>query len=98
MKKIVLLMMLILSGCCTAEKYKQHLNSMLGMSENELIERLGNPTSVYDTPQKRSLEYNNSSFVCGEYGCNTWWCSTQFMIRRGRVDRWSFKGNNCCSF
>lgn len=98
MKKLVLLSFMLLSSCCTVAKYQQKLDATLGMEENELIEQLGNPTSVYDTPEKRSLEYKNSNLVCNQYGCFTYWCNTQFMIKDGKIDRWSYKGNNCCSY
>ena len=101
MKKLRLLfyclVVLALSGCCTAEKYERHLNARLGIDENELIEQIGNPSSVYDTNEKRSLEYKYSNFFCNQYGCFTAWCTTQYMIKDGKVDRWSYNGNNCCS-
>ena len=97
MKKIfVLALCFILSSCCSTEKYKALLDSRLGMSENELIQQIGNPTSVYDTNEKRSLEYTFKNFFCNQYGCYTHWCTTQYTIKNGKVDYWRYNGNKCC--
>ena len=99
MKTILSLSIIILlSSCCTEENYKRLLNSRLYMDENELIEQIGNPTSVYNTPQKRSLEYKESNIQCFEGDCFTDWCTTQYIIKDGKVERWSYKGNSCCAY
>lgn len=99
MRKILCLSVIfLLCGCCSETKYKKLLNSKLNITENELIEQEGNPTSVYDTPEKRSLEYEESSTACTQYGCFTDWCTTQFIIKNGRVEKWSYKGNACCIY
>lgn len=95
---LILCIMLFLSGCCTEANYQRLLNSRLDMEENELIEQAGNPSSVYDTPEKRSLEYKTSNTYCNQYGCFTDWCTTQYMIKDGKVERWSYKGNSCCAY
>jgi len=89
---------LFVSSCCTEANYQKLLNSRLDMNENELIEQVGNPTSVYDTSEKRSLEYKASEISCGQYGCSTRWCTTQYMIKDGKVEKWSYKGNDCCAY
>ena len=86
----------VLSSCCSTEKYVALLDSRLGMPENELIEQIGNPSSVYDTNEKRSLEYKYNNMYCTQYGCGTYWCTTQYIIKDGKVDKWTVKGNNCC--
>ena len=96
MKKIVVILCFVLTSCCSTEKYNALLESRLGMSENDLIEQIGNPTSVYDTNEKRSLEYKYTNTYCSQYGCGTDWCTTQYMIKNGKVDRYSYKGNSCC--
>ena len=95
---LIFCIMLFLSGCCTEANYQRLLNSRLNMEENDLIEQIGNPTSVYDTPEKRSLEYNYSTTICNQYGCFPQWCRTQYMIKDGRVNRWSYNGNKCCAY
>lgn len=95
-KKVLLGLCLLLSGCCSEDAYRRLLDSRIGMDENELIESIGNPSSVYDTNKKRSLEYKTSSLTCNSYGCTTHWCTTQYMIKNNKVDRWSYQGNSCC--
>ena len=87
--------MLFLYSCCSETDYQKLLNSRLNIKENELIEQIGNPTSVYDTPEKRSLEYKYS---ITEYGSITKWCRTQYMIKDGKVEKWFYNGNNCCLY
>ena len=67
MKVLLFLLIMFMSGCCTEKNYQQILNSRLNMDENTLIEEIGNPTSVYDTPEKRSLEYKISDTYCTQY-------------------------------
>lgn len=55
-------LIVLLAGCCTEANYQRLLNSRLDMPEDELIAQIGNPTSVYDTNGKRSLEYKYSNF------------------------------------
>ncbi len=99
MKIVVSLsIMFFLSSCCTEANYQKLLNSRINIEENELIEQAGNPTSVYDTPEKRSLEYKESNTFCNQYGCFTDWCTTQYMIKNGKVEKWSYKGNSCCAY
>lgn len=101
MRTIILLITITfsLSSCCTEANYQHILDSRLGMSENELIEQIGNPTSVYVTPEKISLEYKETSDIyCNDFGCGTNWCTTQYMVKDGKVVRYSYKGNNCCAY
>ena len=93
MKKFLFISLLALSSCCS--EYEALLNSRLGISENELIEEVGNPTSVYSTGEMRSLEYKNTDFYCHEYGCETDSCTVQYIIKNGEVERWSYRGD-CC--
>ena len=85
-----------ISACCSVEKYQDLLNSRLGISENELVEQIGNPDSAYDTGEKRSLEYKYSNSYCTNGWCETDWCTTQYMIKDGKVDMWRYRGNYCC--
>ncbi len=99
MKKIYLpcLIILMLSGCCTQENYRRQLNARIGLTETELIEKIGNPHSMYQTDEKRSLEYEHRRLICSAYGCVTNWCTTRYIIKDGIVEQWSFQGNHCCS-
>ena len=97
MKKIIILFsVFILSACCSTQKYKELLDSRMGISESELIERAGNPSSVYNVDNKKYLEYSVESTNCNQYGCNKYWCKTQYTIVDGIVSYWTAKGNSCC--
>ena len=97
MKKIAYLSILfLLSACCSSERYKDILESRVGMSEDELIQEIGNPTSVYDTKNKRSLEYSYSNTFCNQYGCSKDWCTTQYILNDEKVEYWKYNGNDCC--
>lgn len=87
---------LCLCGCCSTEKYSELLNKTLGMPESQLVEALGNPSSVYEADGKKYLEYSVERPLCNQYGCNKYWCKTQYTIEDGVVSYWSAKGNSCC--
>ena len=97
MKKIMpWFLLFLLSACCSSERYKSILDGRIGMSEEELIQEIGNPSSVYDTKNKRSLEYNYSNMSCNQYGCSNNWCTTQYILNKGKVEYWKYNGNDCC--
>lgn len=93
---ILFFFLILLAGCCSEAKYKTLLDTRLGLSENDLIEQVGNPSSVYETGEKRSLEYKSSRVSCDQYGCDTLWCDTQYMIKDKKVESWTYRGNYCC--
>ncbi|MBD5404948.1 hypothetical protein HDR59_00155 [bacterium] len=90
MKKILIL--LLLSGCCSTKKYDALLDSRIGISETELIKQVGNPSSKHKTKEVLSLEYYNQRTVMKEKR----WCSTQYFIKDNKVDSWAHRGNDCC--
>lgn len=90
MKKILLL--LLLSGCCSTEKYDALLNSRIGISETELIKQVGNPGTKHKTKEVLSLEYYRRRDTKYEKR----WCSTQYFIKDNKVDSWVHRGNDCC--
>lgn len=97
MKNIIFISFLFfLSACCSSERYKAILESRIGMSEDDLIQEIGNPSSVYDTQNKRSLEYDYSNISCNQYGCSKNWCTTQYILKDGKVEYWKYNGNSCC--
>ncbi len=67
MKKVFLLFVVVfLSGCATQEKYAQMLSNYVGLSEEDLISRMGPPDSFYELNQqtkyltyKRERNYYN---------------------------------------
>ncbi|MNO20213.1 hypothetical protein D3C76_99620 [compost metagenome] len=54
------LLPLVLSGCATEAKYEQILQSWVGSSELELIQKWGPPQQAYETGGHRFLVYSSS--------------------------------------
>lgn len=98
MKKLYLLSILLLSGCCSEQKYVDLLNARMGMTENQLISEIGNPSTVYNMNGEKSLEYKYENFFCNQYGCFTHWCNTQYIIKNNHVYTWRYNGNQCCIY
>ena len=97
MKQIfILTLCCILSACCSTKKYAELLDTRLGMTEQELIEQLGDPTAVSDSDGTRSLEYTQSTPYCTDCHCGSHWCTTQYSLKDGKVFKWLYKGNSCC--
>ncbi len=99
MKKLILLSAILLSGCCTQMNYAKKLSSFIGQPEINLIATLGHPVSMYPMGAYKSLEYHDQSKFClTNNQCELRWCTTQFFVKNGIVENFTFKGNYCCSF
>ncbi len=44
-------------GCASTARVEETLNTYLGLSEDQLVQRLGPPNAVYETPQAKYLTY-----------------------------------------
>lgn len=51
-KYLLLLLILILSGCATEDKYRAQLNTYFGYTQKELIDAWGPPDSTYKLDNK----------------------------------------------
>jgi hypothetical protein len=60
MKKFMLLAVILLSGCATAEKYEAKLKTWIGSSESALVSSWGPPDSVYENGGLKYLTYSKS--------------------------------------
>lgn len=94
---LISIIVFILSSCCTEGNYQKLINSRIGLKENELIEQVGNPTSVYNTNESKSLEYTTSNIICNDFGCHTDWCTTQYILEDNIVKKSLYRGNDCYS-
>ena len=94
---LISVMVFILSSCCTESNYQKLINSRIGLKESELVELIGNPTSVYNTNESKSLEYTISDTTCNEFGCYTNWCTTQYILKDNIVKKSLYRGNDCYS-
>ena len=62
MRAIAILALLIVAGCATAEKFKQHMDSTLGYTEGQLIARIGPPDRAYGAGDgTKVLQYTRSA-------------------------------------
>ena len=60
MKKILLWLLVLLTGCATTANYEKSLNSWVGASESSLVDQWGPPSSVYESSGVKYLTYNKS--------------------------------------
>ena len=99
MKKLFTIIALLgLSGCCSQDYYLREVQGRVGMSEMQLIQTLGHPTSTYDTYYYRSLAYTKRTNYCnGIVGCQAKECTTQYVVQNGLVVNYSINGNSCCA-
>ena len=47
----------LLSGCATVEDVRKRLGTFHGLTENDLVQRWGIPTSVYEKDGVRHVQY-----------------------------------------
>ena len=52
---------LVLVGCATTTKVEERLKTSVGLSEKEVVQRLGPPDFVYQTPESKYLAYERSA-------------------------------------
>jgi len=57
----------LLSGCATQAKFEENVKSMMGMSEDEVIQKLGAPNGFYQTADMKYLTFSRarSGYVPG---------------------------------
>ena len=58
---LVLISLVLLTGCVTKQEHENTLSSWYGSTEEELVASWGVPTSFYELDGKRYLTYSNSS-------------------------------------
>ena len=58
---LVLISLVLLTGCVTKQEHENTLSSWYGSTEEELVASCGVPTSFYELDGKRYLTYSNSS-------------------------------------
>ncbi|KOO13326.1 hypothetical protein AKJ18_19140 [Vibrio xuii] len=66
MKKIVLIILCVLQGCATTEKYNAILDTWMGHNINELVQSWGYPDSTFEAPNGNKVYvygYQASTYV-----------------------------------
>lgn len=74
---------LILLGCATEETFRENLGTTYGLSDKQLINKLGLPHNIY---KRRGTEYLIYRYFS---------CEVTFTIENDIVVNASYKGNGC---
>lgn len=97
--------MTFLSGCATKKGYEKVLNTWIGKTETEMVEKMGPPNGTYQLPKQKVLTYSYSTIasttiyspqlataatVSSESGCRT-----HFFIANDVVVKWLYFGSEC---
>ena len=86
-------MILFLSACATGAKYEAYLDSLIGISKDDIMEGLGKPNEEYTANGKEFLTYKNNHGY-SEYGTRIY-CDTTYILKDGKMVSWKYKGNTC---
>lgn len=101
MKKLFLIICLFVSSCATTEGYQRLLNETIGMTEDELIMKMGVPDKTHDTKTMRVLEYRyNSTDYIPNYQQQTTNYSNLYGRNIGSSSQWVDNGyyvNSSCT-
>jgi hypothetical protein len=105
---LLLLTVLVATGCATEEKYVAETQSWVGRPEKELLATWGAPNRAYQTDGTRYLTYSRLSFVTtgGYYDrWDSWYgspgrtmalsCETTFVVASDIIQSASHRGNDC---
>lgn len=97
-----------LVGCATSAKYDQKLQQYVGLSETEMVQRFGPPTSTYPMPDggkvmtysenmgaQSNTTYNSmTNSLDTSSGANA--CTTHFILNKeGIITSTRWTGNSC---
>lgn len=58
--RYLVVLTLLLTGCATTAQFEEKLKTYVGLSEDEVVQRLGPPDNVYETSETRYLTYARS--------------------------------------
>lgn len=106
--RLLIILLLSVSGCATAAKYDRKLQTWKGKSVDSLILAWGAPTSFVElTDGRKMVEYHESDskqiqhrMPNGSYyiqNLNSH-CTTRFIIdKKNLIQSYSFEGSDCIS-
>ena len=102
MKLLCCLILILLSGCVTAEmKYKTRLDSYVGKPSSEVIMAFGAPTQTYENGGQKFLTFMEDGGsvmvpLMGNYHNVRRYCKTTFLINElGLIQSYQWEGNWC---
>lgn len=99
------LSIILITSCTSTQKYEEILQTWIGHTDEELIEKWGVPDVVYPTSYGKLLMYRKDKGSSG-YGQNLgnmtyvssthYYCKTTFTLNNeNKITKWSWEGNNC---
>ena len=101
-KLLILLLSVFLINCSTQKGYVEILDTWIGATEEELVQKWGVPSGQYnksDGGKLLSFSSNRTIVLPGSsstYGTISLYCETTFDISSsGIILGYSFKGNDC---
>ncbi len=112
MKKYLFLIPFIFAGCQTVEPYSQKLDTMIGLTQAELIQKFGQPVETVTTGDKTELIYQKTrtnytpavSQVYTTPGATNnlgeyeyTTCDTVFTLQDNKIVDWKYRGT-CYSY
>ena len=95
MIKIIVLYILLLSGCGTLTGYNFIAESYHGIPESELIRTWGIPSKIYESEDSRFLIYSKSDTAIFGLVGERITCKTTFEIKDKTVTSSNFEGSQC---
>lgn len=97
LKKTLVVLIVLLSGCATTGGYERKLSSFNGATEPELIRTWGAPHRAYESDGRKFLTYQSSRVAAYRGMAASYSCQTTFELENGRVVSSNFDGSDCRS-
>ncbi len=89
---MIVLLVLMLTGCVSSPDYSQSLQPWVGASQESLVNIWGDPASInFVTPNQQVLTYFQMNNNGEEF------CRTTFTVTDGDVTDFAFEGDNCAA-
>lgn len=110
--RVVMLALVVLSGCATTANYKRNCDSFIWAPESKLVEKWGIPDGSYDAgggikffkykrQRSEAIAFTNpgTKFSAPTTTVSSYdlTCETVFKITNGFVESYEFKGDDCVS-
>jgi hypothetical protein len=107
--RIILILIIVLSGCASTRNYEKALNALIGSHKDKLVSIFGQPNKSYNLPDgKTVIEYSRSRVVEGNVGepylyKPEGYSGDEYITPdiynntqdNGIITSWSHKGNDC---
>lgn len=92
-KLSIIVAVFMLVSCIRVEYKRTMADSFVGMTEQELVTRIGPPDNFYTIGNARYLTYYKT--VLGNNGYIAGNCKIVFTFYKEKLDNWQYDGNIC---